>query len=205
MRRLMEQSGETVNLAILDSLKVQKTKSYEVGAKANLFHQKLALGLAVFQTDITNARVQIDANTVGFFGKTRIRGVELTANGTILPGWTVFGGYTYLDAKIIEAGFTALTAPAVPGQAAQVVYVPSVNSGKQVPQTAKNSFTLSTNYQATRRFSFGGGAYYMDRQIGGYLMPAGQAQSFNPVFIVLLAPLFSLSPFSTVTGLKDER
>ena len=161
-------TSTAVNLAILDSLKVQKTKSYEVGAKANLFHQKLALGLAVFQTDITNARVQIDANTVGFFGKTRIRGVELTANGTILPGWTVFGGYTYLDAKIIEAGFTALTAPAVAGQAAQVVYVPSVNSGKQVPQTAKNSFTLSTNYQATKRLSFGGGAYYMDRQIGGY-------------------------------------
>ena len=31
-----------------------------------------------------------------------------------------------------------------------------------------------------------------DRMIGGYLMPAGQAQSFNPVFIVLLAPVFSL-------------
>jgi catecholate siderophore receptor len=161
-------TSTAVNLAILDSLKVQKTRSYEVGAKANLFHEKLALGLAIFQTDITNARVQIDANTVGFFGKTRIRGIELTANGTILPGWTVFGGYTYLDAKIIEAGFTALTAPAVTGQAAQVVYVPSVNTGKQVPQTAKNSFTLSTNYQATKRFSFGGGAYYMDRQIGGY-------------------------------------
>jgi len=31
-----------------------------------------------------------------------------------------------------------------------------------------------------------------DRMIGSYLMPAGQAQSFNPVFIVILAPLFSL-------------
>ncbi|MEO9130602.1 MAG: TonB-dependent receptor [Sphingomonas sp.] len=161
-------TGTAVNLAILDSLKVQKTKSWEVGAKGNLFHEKLALGLAVFQTDITNARVQVDANTVGFFGKTRIRGIELTANGTILPGWTVFGGYTYLDPKIIDAGFTALTAPAVTGQAAKVVYVVSVNTGKQVPQTARNSFTLSTNYQATKRFSFGGGAYYMDRQIGGY-------------------------------------
>lgn len=30
-----------------------------------------------------------------------------------------------------------------------------------------------------------------DRQIGGYLMPAGQAQIFNPLFIVLLAPVFS--------------
>lgn len=31
-----------------------------------------------------------------------------------------------------------------------------------------------------------------DRQIGGYLMPAGQTQIFNPIFIVILAPLFSL-------------
>jgi proton-dependent oligopeptide transporter, POT family len=31
-----------------------------------------------------------------------------------------------------------------------------------------------------------------DRQIGGYLMPAGQTQIFNPIFIVILAPVFSL-------------
>ena len=30
-----------------------------------------------------------------------------------------------------------------------------------------------------------------DRQIGGYLMPAGQVQVFNALFIILLAPLFS--------------
>ena len=31
-----------------------------------------------------------------------------------------------------------------------------------------------------------------DRQIGGYLMPAGQTQIFNALFIVLLAPLMSI-------------
>ena len=31
-----------------------------------------------------------------------------------------------------------------------------------------------------------------DLQIGSYLMPAGQAQIFNPLFIVILAPLFSM-------------
>lgn len=30
-----------------------------------------------------------------------------------------------------------------------------------------------------------------DRQLGAYLMPAGQTQIFNPIFIVLLAPVFS--------------
>lgn len=156
------------NLAILDSLKVQKTKSYEVGAKGSLFHEKLALGLAVFQTDISNARVQIDANTVGFLGKTRIRGVELTASGTILPGWTVFGGYTYLDPKIINGGNSALTAAANGPAAAQTVYVASVNTGRQVPQTARHSFTATTNVEIAKGLQIGGSAIYMGRQYGGY-------------------------------------
>ena len=179
-------TNTAVNLAILDSLKVQKTKSYEVGAKGSLIHDRLGLGLALFQTDISNARVQIDANTVGFLGRTRIRGVEFTFNGTILKGWTVFGGYTHLDPKILDAGFTALTAAAVGAQAAQVVYVPSVNTGKQIPQTATDSFTLSTNVEVTHRFSFGGGAYYSSRQIGGY--GDNRAATQNAAGVVTINP-----------------
>ncbi|MGY2735015.1 TonB-dependent receptor [Sphingomonas sp. UYP23] len=158
----------TATASSLDALKVQKTKSYEVGAKASLFHEKLALALAVFQTDIANARVTDANNNIAYLGSTRIRGVELTASGAILPGWTVFGGYTFLDAKIVDGGFTALTVAANGAAAAKTVLVPSVNTGKAVPQTARNSFTMSTNVEVTKRFSVGGGAYYMDRQNGGY-------------------------------------
>jgi catecholate siderophore receptor len=161
------------NLAILDALKVQKTKSYEVGAKASLFKERLGLGLAIFQTDIDNARVTGTDGLPSFLGKTRIRGLELTVNGTILPGWTVFGGYTYLDPKITDGGFTALTVPAITQndvvvQKAKTVQVVSVNTGKQVPQTAKNSFTAWTTVDVTKRFSVSGGALYMDKQFGGY-------------------------------------
>ena len=156
------------NLTILDALKVQKTKSYEVGAKASLFHERLGLGLAVFQTDIANARVTGDDGLPSFLGKTRIRGLELTVNGTILPGWTVFGGYTYLDPKVVDGGFTALTVAANGPAKATTVQVVSVNTGKQVPQTAKNSFTAWTTVDVTKRFSVSGGALYMDRQFGGY-------------------------------------
>jgi len=156
------------NQAVLDSLKVQKTRSYEVGAKANLFHDKLALTLALFQTDIDNARVTSDANTVAFLGKTRISGIELSASGTILPGWTVFGGYTWLDPKIVDGGFTALTVAANGAAKATTVLVPSVNTGKQVPQTAKHSFTATTNYEFAHRFSIGGSVIHMSRQYGGY-------------------------------------
>lgn len=156
------------NATLLDSLKPQKTKSYEVGAKANVLNERLALTAAVFQTDIANARVTGENNTVEFVGETRIRGIEVSATGTILPGWTVFGGYTHIDPKIIDGGFTALTAAAVGTQAAKIVAVQSVNTGKRLPQVAKDSFTATTNVTLFKRLQVGGTAIYMGKVIGGY-------------------------------------
>jgi catecholate siderophore receptor len=152
----------------VNDLKPQKTKSYEVGAKADVLHDRLALTAAAFQTDTANARVTGADGNVAYIGKTRIRGIELTASGDILPGWSVFGGYTYLDPVVTDGGFTALTASAVGDQPAQTVQVPSVNTGRQAPNTAKNSFTLWTNWQATKRLQIGGGAFYTSKQYGGY-------------------------------------
>lgn len=155
-------------LALLDSLKIEKTKSYEVGAKADLFGGQLALSLAAFQTDTDNARVTGPNNIVEFVGKRRIRGVELSFNGNVTSWLTVFGGYTYLDPKIVDGGFTALTAPAVGAQAAKVVLVPSVTTGRMATQTAKNSFTLWADLKPMPGFSIGGGAFYTSKQYGGY-------------------------------------
>ncbi len=163
----------TSALAILDALKVEKTKSYEVGGKADLFDGQLSLTIAGFQTETKNARATSDTNTVTFIGERRIRGVEFGFNGNITPEWNVFGGYTYLDAKIVDGGFTALTAAAIMNgttvvQAAKTVLVPSVNNGRQFPQTAKHSVTLWSNYQVTPAISIGGGAFYTSRVFGGY-------------------------------------
>ncbi|WP_457311694.1 TonB-dependent receptor [Sphingomonas sp. UYAg733] len=163
-------------LTPLDALRVEKTRSAEVGAKADLFEGKLNLSLAAFQTDTDNARVTGPNNTIEFIGKRRIRGVEFGVNGTILPGWTVFGGYTYLDPKIIDGGFTVLTAPAITQtvgdvttiiQPAKTTQVVSVNTGKQAPQTAKHSATIWSSV-VLGKLSFGGGAFYTSRVFGGY-------------------------------------
>jgi catecholate siderophore receptor len=182
--------GTVNNPTLVDSLKVQKTRSYEVGAKANLLHERLALSLAAFRTDIDNARVTDGDNNVGFIGRSRIKGVEFSASGTVLPGWTIFGGYTFLDARILDGGFTALTAPAFGAQAAKVVLVPSVNTGKRMVQTARNSFTLWTNVQATSRLSIGGGAAYSSRQYGGYA--DNRAATQNAAGVVTVTPATKL-------------
>ncbi|QEH79368.1 TonB-dependent receptor [Sphingomonas sp. C8-2] len=163
-----EQNALNAVQAASDALRVEKTKSFEIGAKADLFGGGLSLTGALFQTKTKNARVTSDANTVAFIGERRIRGVELGFNGNITDEWSVFGGYTYLDAKIVDGGFTALTAAAVGSQAAKTVLVQSVNTGKQFPQTAKHSFTLWTNYKVTDALSIGGGAFYSSRVYGGY-------------------------------------
>ncbi|MEO7171034.1 MAG: TonB-dependent receptor, partial [Sphingomonas sp.] len=98
----------------------------------------------------------------------RIRGVEVNASGQILPGWTIFGGYTHLDPKIVDGGFTALAVAANGPAAATVALVPSVNTGKQATQTARDSFTMWTTVEPVKGFSIGGGAFYTSRVFGGY-------------------------------------
>ncbi len=161
-------TGSASSVAILNSLKVEKTKSIEAGAKADLFAGQLSLTAAAFETKTDNARALSDSNTVSFIGKKRVRGVELGFNGNITKEINVFGGYTYLDAKIVDGGFAALVAPAVGSQAAKTVLVESVNTGRRLTQTAKHSFTIWSNYQILPALSIGGGAFYASRVFGGY-------------------------------------
>jgi catecholate siderophore receptor len=151
-----------------DALRIERTKSYEIGAKADLFDARLSLTAALFRTETKNARVTFDANTVAFIGERRIEGVELGFNGRVTDWWSVFGGYTYLDAVIVDGGFTSFVLPAGGGVAARNISLPSVNTGKRFPQTAKHSFTAWTNFDVTPAFSVGGGAFYMSRVFGGY-------------------------------------
>ena len=201
-------------LAIFDSLKVERTRSFEAGAKADLFDQQLSLTLAVFRTETKNARVTIDANTVAFIGERRSQGVEFGFNGRITPAWTVFGGYSYLDAEIRDGGLSALTAPALAAtptsaaRAAQTVYVTSVNTGRQFPQTAKHSATIWTNYDVTKQLTIGGGAFYTSRVYGGYadnrtaVQNAAGVVTINPATTILARSIPSYWRFDARAGLK---
>src|SRR3546814_13545153 len=67
----------------------------------------LSLTFAAFQTETKNARAIGSNGTVDYIGSRKVKGIELGFNGSILPGWSIFGGYTYLDAKITDGGFTS--------------------------------------------------------------------------------------------------
>lgn len=171
--------------ALIDALRPEKTRSYEVGAKADLFGGRLAVNGAAFDTRTDNARVIGADNDVVFVGRRRVRGVELGVTGTVREGWTLFGGYTHLNARIVDGGFTALTAAAVPGQAAKVVAVPSVATGRRATQTPAHSLTAWTNV-ALGRLQLGGGAFYTSRVNGGYADNRAAVQ--NAAGVVTIVP-----------------
>ena len=197
--------GGAVGQAAIAALRVERSRSYEVGAKADLFGARLALTAALFRTETKNARVLSDANTVTFVGERRVDGVELGFNGFVTPEWNVFGGYTYLDAEIVDGGSTAFVLPAGPGAATRTVLQPSVNTGRQFPQTAKHSFTAWTNYDFGR-FDIGGGAFYMSRVFGGYadnryVQGTGAAAAVVPATVVVARSVPGYWRFDARAGL----
>lgn len=170
--------------ALLDALKVEKTRSIEVGAKADLLDGRLSLNAALFDTKTSNARVTGASGLPEFVGERQVRGAEIGFNGAITPQWTVFGGYTYLDAEIVDGGMTALTVAANGAAKATTVLVPSVNTGKRFPQTAKHSFSIWSNLEVLPGFKIGGGAFYTSRVFGGYADNRSASQTSAGVITV---------------------
>ena len=143
-----------------NSLKVQKTTTYELGTKWALFEENLAVTLAAFQTLTTNARVTVEGGGAGYAGEKRVRGIELGISGNITDKWSLFGGWAHMPSVMISAG------------AAQVnsVYVAGVSAatGKRATNTPLDSISLNTTYKVTPKLTLGGGAIYMGKVYGGY-------------------------------------
>ena len=121
----------------------EESKTYEVGAKWDLYDGNLSLTSAIFNTEKDNARSQISTGVYELAGDIRVRGFEAGLAGRITHDWQVLAGYTYLDAKIIKASALDNTL------------------GKVPLNTPKNSATLWTTYNITRQWEVGGGFTYM--------------------------------------------
>ena len=147
-------STGTGNLATVQ-LEPEDSESFELGAKANVFHDALALSAAAFKTTRKNAQIQIDANTYAQVGEVEVNGFELGFSGNLTPEWQVFGGYTYMDSELVRGAYT------------------SVNQGDPLANTPKHSFSSFSTYRVTRAISLGGGAYYVSKSFGGNQGGAG--------------------------------
>lgn len=131
--------------AAIRDLKPERSHSWELGTKWDLFDQRLSLTGAIFQTDKTDAR-STDPVTgdVTLSGHTRVRGLELAAAGSITPNWDIWASWSWLDPKVIEYRSGK-----------------NVFDGKQMKFIARQSGSLWTTYKVVPQLTLGAGATYM--------------------------------------------
>ncbi|MFT8421790.1 MAG: TonB-dependent siderophore receptor [Gluconacetobacter sp.] len=86
------------------TLPPRKGEQFEVGIKGSLLNNMLNTSLAAFNI-IDRNRAYVDPDHPDYYlaaGKVRSRGIEMEISGEPLPGWSVFGGYTYLETKYLD-------------------------------------------------------------------------------------------------------
>lgn len=135
----------------------EKTRTYEIGSKWDLFGNKLLLSGAVFRVEKTNARTAslVPGEPPTLDGDQLVQGIELSATGNITRNWQIFSGYTFLSSEIVRSN----TAPTiVNGQ-------PFSEVGMELTNTPRNSFNIWTTYAWDKLF-FGGGPRFVGKRFG---------------------------------------
>ena len=127
---------------ITQQVEPEKFQNYEAGVKWDI-RPGLLLTSAIYRLDRTNTRATDpnDPTRIIQTGKQRTNGFEIALAGSIMPKWTMTGGYSYQNARI-----TSSTTAAV--------------AGKQVGQVPHNMFSLWNKYQFTSKLGAGIGLVY---------------------------------------------
>ncbi|MFC2951912.1 TonB-dependent receptor [Marinicaulis aureus] len=143
--------------ATTENLDPERNKSYELGAKWNIFDEHLSLTAAIYRTNKTNARVQVEPGFGGAFaleGEQRVQGIEFGFSGNVTEAWSLYGGLSLLEAEITKS--------------------PNPDEiGGKFPNVAEKSFTLLSRYDITERIHIGGQANYQGARAGGTTVGIG--------------------------------
>lgn len=144
-------SAEALTLAANTvRLPPETNESFELGAKWQLFQNRLSLNAALFRIDKTNARTAEPGSLFQTLdGKQQSQGFEVELIGRPLPNWNLWTGYTYLDARVLQSDDVQ------GGIAVQ---------GKQLIAAPENSFTLWTTYDITPKWQVGGGVIAVSKR-----------------------------------------
>jgi catecholate siderophore receptor len=152
-------SAEAVNQsASTAQLGAEKNRSFELGAKLDLWDGELSLTGALFRVEKTNPRTTDATGTQVTEGLIRMDGVELGLTGRLSPTWQVFAGYTFLDGRIVESPQVGSNADA--GIRAE---------GKTAPNAPRHNATLWTTWRVAPQWELGGGAQFAsERWLNNY-------------------------------------
>ncbi|NIF04770.1 TonB-dependent receptor [Chryseobacterium sp. Tr-659] len=126
----------------------------EIGVKALLFG-KISMNIAVYEINqrniLLNANNPSQPDELTQRGADRSRGFEAEFSGHILPEWHIYGGYSYIDAKILDDTNPDLI-------------------GKRKENTSKNSVNIWTRYNFSainfiKDFGIGAGMLYQSSKV----------------------------------------
>ena len=126
----------------------EKTYTLEAGSKWDFFSGRMLLSGAVFRVEKLNARtpgLSPSEPAQVLEGKQRVNGAELSVEGNLTRSWRVLAGYTLLDSTTVDSNNPA-------------------EIGKELVNTAPNSFNVWTTYSLPSGFNIGGGARFVDRR-----------------------------------------
>lgn len=170
-----------------ENLKPEHNRAYELGAKWEAGGH-LLLTAAAFRIDKTDARENQGGGVYVDVGKLRSQGFELGVSGNLTSRLALFGGYTFLDAKIVASADPA-------------------KIGSRFANVPKHSFALLANYAVTEKLMLGAQAQYRSKVFGGTLDANGNSLpgywKFDLVGRYRLSDRLELR--ANVTNLTDER
>jgi catecholate siderophore receptor len=146
------------------SLEPEHNLMYELGAKADLLDDRLALGGSAFRIAKTNARVPGPDPMNGppqiLFGKQRVQGFNLGGSGSVLQQWKVLASYTFLHSRLRRHTNVYLV-------------------GQRLPNTPAHSLSLWNTWAPFPKLVLGAGVVFQAETVVNN--PASEMQSFNKV------------------------
>ena len=104
--RTFDPSGENLSLATNNAqLKPEVTENYEGGTKWELLRSRLLLTASVFRLDRTNIKTTDpnDPTALLNLGEQRTDGAEVNGQGELTRHWRIYGGYAWLDGRIVSS------------------------------------------------------------------------------------------------------
>jgi len=146
----------------------EKARTYEIGAKAELFDKKLLLTAALFRNERTNFRIPSNdpaqPNSLQVLdGQSRVDGVALGISGNVTPEWAIFANYTYLDSDVRQSvSDFCLATPGATGCLNNAA-IPDPQRGDRLIQTPKHSGSLFTTYAFPFGLQIGYGLTYQGK------------------------------------------
>jgi catecholate siderophore receptor len=126
------------------ALDPEEFRNYEIGAKWDA--GTIAVSVAAYRLDRGNVAIA-DPNDPAhsiLVDAQRMKGVEASIEGRVMPRWTVAGGYAYQDGRITQSISAAAQAGAV------------------LAQVPRHSFSLWNKYDVTNRIGAGLGIVHRD-------------------------------------------